>query len=65
MAKRSMEKTHDRALRMTLDLVLPAGCTEADELRAETWAVAEVHALMDQKRVKVEKLSCRPMWRQR
>lgn len=63
--RNTMEKTHDRALRMTLDLVLQEGSTEADELRVEAWAVAQVKELMEEKGMTVEKVSARPMWRER
>lgn len=65
MAKRSMSETHDRALRMTLDLILPEDSDESNELQAETWAVAQVQELMAKKRMEVEKVSCRAMWRER
>lgn len=65
VTRKSMEKTHDRALRLTLDLVLPEGSTEADELSAETEAILEVQELMEKKGMTVEKVSARPMWRER
>ena len=60
---KSMRNTHDRALRMTLDIVLPEG---ADEIVEETRAVAYVKALYeDREDYVVERVSATPMWRER
>lgn len=62
-SEKAMRKTHDRALRMTLDIVLPEG---ADEIVEENKAVAYVKALYeDREDYIVESVSARPMWREK